>query len=187
MSLRSPLPKQPSLWLSYVQVGALLYLSLVIFSLETYVYWQQLEYSYSNQNLIQSIFWFCSVLFAFSHIFLVLMDGWSRFQNYKRVKDHLFVHGFTPKIARHYRGSKCQRMAVLVAARELGFEEEVKDYYKRHGIRWYHFIPQFMLKDPLFLFRSYFWSRTFMEKYYEPRFDFRKLEQELNADSEEHN
>ncbi len=120
------------------------------------------------------------LLFAFSHIFLVVLDGWSRFQNYKRIKDYLFMNGFTPKIARLYQTSKCQRNAFLVAARELGMEEQVLVYYRRIGIKSYHFIPYFMIQDPLFLFRRHFWSRTFLEKYYEPKFDYRALSAQIN-------
>lgn len=144
-----------------------------------------------EEHLIPTLFWFGCLLFAFSHIFLVIMDAWSRFQNYKRIKDHFYIHGFTPKLARHYSGSKCQRTAVLVAADELGLRPQVEHYYKKLGIKWFHFIPQFMVRDPLFLFKRYFWSRTFMEKHYESRFNFRELNNTLhknvvcNAYSEE--
>ena len=32
-----------------------------------------------------------------------------------------------------------------------------------------------MIDDPLFLFKKHFWSRTFLEKTYEPKFNYRKL------------
>ena len=107
------------------------------------------------------------------------MDGWSRYQNYKLAKDQLFIYGFNHRIAKMYKGSKCQRNAVLVAAKELGFEQETKDYYKSRGVKWFHYIPYFMVNDPLFLFRKKFWSRTFLEKNYQPRFDYRKMQIEL--------
>ena len=127
----------------------------------------------TEETIITIGFWLWCLMFSFIHIFLVTMDVWSRFQNYKRVKDHLFQHGFTPKIAEHYRGSKCQRMALVAAAKELGMETEIKQYYSSLGVKWYHFVPQFMIHDPLFPFKKYFWSRTFLEKYYEPKFEFR--------------
>lgn len=174
------LPKQPSTIVSYWNVGSLLHCSLILFVLESVFYWAKLKEAYVHNTLFVVLFWLWSLLFSFSHIFMVIMDAWSRFQNYKRVKDHLFMHGFTQKIARHYQGSKCQRNAVLVAARELGLEEEVRAYYRKRGIRWFHFIPQFMVKDPLFLFKRYFWSRTFMEKHYVPKFNFRELNQKFS-------
>lgn len=169
------LPKQPSIFYSYMSVGKYLYQSLVLFIIETIVYWIQFYKAWQQEeNIFITGFWFGCVLFAFTHIFLVLMDGWSRYQNYKRIKDHIFQHGFTKQIAWHYKGSRCQRRAVLVAARELGVEQQAHDYFASLNIKWYHFIPYFMVKDPLFLFKRYFWSRTFLEKYYEPKFDFRQ-------------
>lgn len=177
---QNSLPKQPSWLLSYWNVGVLLHCSVFLFLLESYFYWLKLKSAYIEGGIIQTLFWLGCLLFAFSHVFLVIMDAWSRFQNYKRIKDHLYVHGFTPKLARHYSGSKCQRNAVLVAAAELGLRNQVEVYYNKIGIKWFHFIPQFMVRDPFFLFKRYFWSRTFMEKYYKPRFNFRDLGNTLN-------
>ena len=71
-------------------------------------------------------------------------------------------------------------MAALVAAKELGIENIVHAYYASKGIKWYHYLPYFMIKDPLFLFKKYFWKRSFLEKNYEAKFDFRKLQLELS-------
>lgn len=174
------LPKQPRTVVSYWNVGRLLHYSVILFVLESYFYWVKFEHAYTHDSLLTVLFWLACLLFSFSHIFLVIMDAWSRFQNYKRIKDHLFIHGFTPKIAEHYKGSKCQRNAVIVAAKELGLEEEVQRYYLKLGVKWFHLIPHFMINDPLFLFKRYFWSRTFMEKYYEPKFNFRALNQKIS-------
>src|SRR5438874_2566284 len=125
------LPKQPPVLQSIWNVGYLLYYSAILFVLETLFYWSQFKQYYEENTLLLSLFWLASVLFAFSHIFLVIMDSWSRYQNYKRIKDYLFVQGFKPKIANLYSGSKCQRTAFLVAARELGLEEEAIRYYQR--------------------------------------------------------
>jgi hypothetical protein len=103
------------------------------------------------------------------------MDGWSRFQDYKKAKDLFFAYGFQSRIAHRFIGSKCQRNAALQAARELGMEPELKEYYSKKGVKWYHYIPYFMVKDPLFLIRKFFWQRTFLEKYYKPRYDFRNI------------
>lgn len=103
------------------------------------------------------------------------MDGWSRFQNYKRAKDLFFVHGFNTRIPEMYVGSKCQRNAAIVAAEELGYKDQIMDYFDGKGIKWYHYIPYFMIHDPMFLFRNYFWERTFLEKVYDSKFDYRSL------------
>lgn len=120
-------------------------------------------------------------MFSFVHIFLVIMDGWSRFQNYKRAKDQFFLYGFQPRIAIAYIGSKCQRMAALTAADELGMADELKDFYDECGVKWFHYIPYFMVKEPLFLFKKSFWSRTFLEQKYYAKYDYQQLYETSNA------
>ena len=120
-------------------------------------------------------------MFSFVHIFLTIMDGWSRFQDYKKAKDLLFSYGLRPRVADRFIGSKCQRNAALQAARELGVEAELREYYQSKGVKWYHFIPYFMVKDPLFLIRKTFWQRTFLEKYYRPKYNFRNIQLESIA------
>lgn len=63
-------------------------------------------------------------------------------------------------------------MAAMVAAEELGMDAELKEYYRSIGIKWHHFVPYFMIEEPLFIFKAGFWSRTFMEKNYISKFDF---------------
>lgn len=172
------LPEQPSPLISYLKVGRLLYYSLLLFILESWFYWVKLRASYFESSTWIIIFWFVCFLFSFVHIYLVIMDGWSRYQNYKRAKDQFYIYGFTKRISNLYIGSKCQRIAALVAAKELGIENQVKEYYSSKGIKWYHYIPYFMINDPLFLFKKYFWKRTFLEKSYKAKFDFQKLQLE---------
>jgi len=174
------LPKQPPLFWSYLVVGRLLYLSMWLFVLESLLFWRALKHAYLNgHHFLLLAFWVICFGFSFVHIFLVMADGWSRFQNYKRIKDQLFLYGFKPRLAQMYMGSKCQRMAVETAAAELGIGPEVRRYYYDQGYRWFHFVPDFMIRDPFFFFRGYFWNRTFLEKHYEPQFDFHRLECEL--------
>src|ERR1044072_7066336 len=47
------------------------------------------------------------------------LDARSRFQNYKLVKDRLYVYGFQPRILKPFLRSSCQRDAVKAAADEL--------------------------------------------------------------------
>lgn len=106
------------------------------------------------------------------------MDGWSRFQDYKRVKDLFFIHGFSYRIASLYLNSKCQRSAAIVAAEELGMKNEVIRFFKDYGVKWYHYIPYFMVRDPFFLVKKAFWERTFLEKNYVSKIDYRRLQLE---------
>ncbi len=175
------LPFQPHPALSYLRVGRLLYGALFLFILESWIYWVELKAAYSAGSTIWTGFWLWSFGFSFIHIFLVLADGWSRYQNYKRAKDQFFIHGFNPRIADMYLVSKCQRMAAEVAAEELGIVEDVSRHYADRGVKWYHYIPYFMVDNPLFFLSRDFWSRTFLEKNYKARFDYRKIQMELTT------
>lgn len=171
-----PIPKQPHPWVSYFRVGRLLHASLLIFILESYIYWVMLKAAISLGNPYWIAFWAWSFMFSFIHIFLVIMDGWSRFQDYKKAKDLFYMYGFRGRLAERFIGSKCQRNAALQAARELGMEQEVRDYYRDRGVLWFHYVPYFMVRDPFFLIRKAFWKRTFMEKHYTPKFDFQEIQ-----------
>ncbi len=169
------LPIQPSPMISYFRVGRLLYGALLLFIIESWLYGIQLIKAISSNSTPWIVFWTLFFLFSFTHIYLVIMDGWSRYQNYKRVKDQFFIHGFNKKITLIYIGSKCHRMAAETAAEELGIKDQVQQCYRDFGVKWYHYIPYFMIKEPLFLFKKIFWSRTFLEQAYEPKFDYRAM------------
>ena len=138
------IPKQTSLLHSYFKVSFWLHISLLLFIAESIFYKIQLEKTSAIQETY-SLFWLCCFLFSFTHIFLVLMDSWSRFQNYKRIKDQLFMYGFQPKIANNYLVSKCQRRALKIACEELELEQEYTRYLERCKVKWYHFVPYFMM------------------------------------------
>jgi hypothetical protein len=177
------LPKQPPIIISYIRVGKLLYYSLLLFILEAWFFWSKLRTAYLEASELFIVIWLICFLFAFVHIFLVAMDGWSRFQNYKRAKDQFYIHGFNRRIANTYIGSKCQRNAAIVAAEELGIGKTVKDYYVTKGVKWYHFVPYYMVQNPLFFFSDIFWSRSFLEKNYKPKFNYSNLQLELQMQS----
>jgi hypothetical protein len=177
--LLKPLPYQPPIWVSYIKSGKLLYASMFLFILESWIYGYFMVRSFQNNSLFWKAFWVSFFLFSFVHIFLVLADGWSRFQNYKRVKDQLFMYGFQPRIMIAYMGSKCQRLAAIAAAEELGWEDETQKFFYDQGYRWYHWVPDFMMKDPMFMIRNYFWQRTFLEKSYTSKFDYQRLYRQL--------
>ena len=173
------LPKQPPILLSYLRVGQLLYYSLILFVVESWVFWRLLKAAMADKATLFILIYGVCFAFSFVHVFLVAMDGWSRFQNYKRAKDQFYEYGFKGRIADLYIRSKCQRTAALVAADELGYATDIKLHYKKRGVKWFHFIPYFMVKDPLFFFKKTFWSRTFLEKTYKPKYNYHKLQVDL--------
>ena len=102
------------------------------------------------------------------------LDARSRYQNYKLVKDNLYTYGFKTRFLKPFIKSSCQRAAVKVAAVELGMLHQCREYFKRNGYKWYHLIPDIVLKKPSVLFTKNFWSTTLFTKTYHPRIDFEK-------------
>lgn len=174
----SKLPNQPPSWISYYRSGRLLHGALLLFILESVVYYIMLSRAWETADLLWIGFWAWSFMFSFVHIFLVVMDSWSRFQDYKKAKDLFFMYGVRPRLVERFIGSKCQRNAAMQAARELGLDTELSDRFRDRGVRWFHYVPYFMVSDPYFMFHAAFWQRTFLEKYYEPKFDFHQMQPE---------
>ncbi len=104
------------------------------------------------------------------------LDGYSRFQNYKQVKDQLYFNGYQERLLKPLLRSSCQREAAILAGSELGIESEVKDYFYEKGYRWYHIIPDFVFQYPLFFFSLYFWRTTFFTPYYKSRVDYKQVD-----------
>jgi len=110
---------------------------------------------------------FFAVLPLFSQL-----DARSRYQNYKQLKDQLFLYGFDRRIFKPILQSRCQRDAALAAAEELGYGERCRVYFRACGYRWFHLVPDFVFRTPRFLLTKIFWRRTFFMSTYRPRVDF---------------
>ncbi|MEJ2595738.1 MAG: hypothetical protein P8100_11595 [bacterium] len=104
------------------------------------------------------------------------LDGYSRFQNYKQVKDQLYFNGYQERLLKPLLRSSCQREAAVLAGTELGLGSEVKSYFHEKGYRWYHIIPDFVFQYPLFFFSLYFWRTTFFTPYYRSRVDYNQVD-----------
>jgi hypothetical protein len=103
------------------------------------------------------------------------LDARSRYQNYKLVKDYLYLYGFQTKILKPFMKSRCQRDAARAAAEELGLSVQCKKYFQSNGHKWYHLLPDILLKEPYILFTKNFWLTTLFTKTYHQKIDFEKL------------
>jgi len=112
------------------------------------------------------------LLFVFSLLILSQLDARSRYQDYKQIKDQLFLYGFNPRILRPVLKSRCQRDAAYRAAAELDLAASCRHLYCMNGYRWYHILPDYTFRQPQFLLSRYFWLTTFFTPVYYPRIDF---------------
>ncbi len=104
------------------------------------------------------------------------LDARSRYQNYKKIKDQFFLYGFDSRILNPVLKSRCQRDAAVISASELGLKKECVCYFKKHGYRWYHIIPDFVFSHPQFLLSKYFWLTTFFVPKYESKVDYSSIQ-----------
>ncbi len=96
--------------------------------------------------------WFAVAIFA-------MADGIARHREYRRIKAMLRKHGYNERIMRLVARSRCQRDAAMLAARESGCRGQAADYFKSLGYRWYHVLPDTVVRNP-FAFLSPNFLRT---------------------------
>ena len=168
------IPKHNNKIISYLKAGYLLHLitllELVIFTtlycLADISAWLTNNYILLKLIALSPTIWL--PLFA-------QLDARSRYQNYKLVKDNLYIYGFQPRILRPFTKSRCQRDAVKAAAAELGMSEQYKMYFQTLGYKWYHLFPDVIFCNPKFLLTKNFWVTTLFARSYRSKFNFSKM------------
>lgn len=91
-----------------------------------------------------------------------LADGVSRHREYKRTKAMLEKYGFSERILRPLARSRCQRDAALHAARETGHLDLARFYFHGLGYRWYHILPDLVVRNPFAFVSPSFLRTSFM-------------------------
>lgn len=99
--------------------------------------------------------WLVVALFA-------LADGVSRYREYQRIKAMLLRYGFSERILEPLARSRCQRDAALLAASEAGHGDCARAYFTALGYRWYHILPDSILRNPLAFLRPSFLRSSFL-------------------------
>jgi len=109
-------------------------------------------------------------MFLFSVTITSQLDAYSRFQNYKMVKDLLYIHGFRELFLKPFSRSRCQRDAVSEAAVQLGLSSDINLYFSRLGYKWYHIFPSLLIEKPLLILTRNYWYTTFFVSYYKSKY-----------------
>lgn len=156
--------------ITYMKVGYLLHLFTLLEIFFLYTIYKQLEIDvWLNQN---NFFLKLLLLAPFiSMPFFPQLDARSRYQNYKMIRDQFYFYSFQPRIVKPFLKSRCQRDAVLAAAKDLGFADVCKKIFYEKGYRWYHLFPDFIFLRPQFLLTKHFWITTFFTKKYRAKVD----------------
>jgi len=124
-----------------------------------------LSFSEASLSLI-SIIWWSITLFGFSLPIFAEMDANGRYQDYKKLKDVIYEYGYDDRLVKPFVGSKCQREAVVMAAKDLDHFNSVKSLFLRLGYKWYHILPDLFVKNPLVLLKREFWLRILFSNTY---------------------
>jgi hypothetical protein len=96
-------------------------------------------------------------------------DARSRFQEYLRLRAVFSRWGWKLRIVEPVSYSRCQRDTALVAAVRSGYGAEIRQYFWDKGYRWYHIIPDAVLKRPGYVFTRQFMRSSFLVKSYKRR------------------
>jgi len=164
----------------YWKVGKLLHVVAILaffMALQSYFVLQDLD---ANISYSLWIMWLLIFICFFNMSVLAELDGYSRFQNYKQIKDQIYLNGYQDRLLKPLSKSSCQRAAAILASEELGVRDSTAKYFYVKGYRWYHVIPDFLFRDPLLFFTPFFWRTTFFAPYYKSKVDYENLRLTLN-------
>lgn len=155
---------------NYMRVGYLLH-GMAVFNafacgLTLQYAWEQV----TSTRPVAFIFTLWLSSFFFMIVLLSQLDALSRYQNFKQVRDQLFQYGYQKRIVYPLAKSSCQRVAALMAGKQLRLHDQIKEQYRMMGYRWHHLLPDFVSTTPLFLFHPLFWKTTFLVKRYKSRY-----------------
>ena len=93
---------------------------------------------------------------------IALADGYSRWREYGRVRRLLSRHGFRTRILRAVSSSRCQRDMALAAAGAVGRRHCARRFFRSLGYRWYHLLPDAVMRNPLTFFDLRFLTTSFL-------------------------
>jgi hypothetical protein len=175
MNQSMPIPRKSSAARSYFIAGKLLHLITLIEIVGILLILPYLfAWDTDGQWLLTGLKYYAMV-FLLSLPFFSQLDARSRYQNYKQIKDQIFLYGYDERIFRPVLKSRCQRDAAWLSAKELGFGHTCSSFFYHHGYRWYHILPDFVFKKPHFLLTVYFWRTTFFSPTYIPKVNYQDL------------
>jgi len=148
----------------FLLVGQLLHLFAIFGFSIIWIFFEKI----TEMSFSQPAFWVYMAIGIEGFLIIIFsqFDAYGRYQNYKQIKDALYKNGFDPRLARPFCRSKCQREAVLTAARDLDYLIETKAYFYKEGYRFYHILPDEFMQNPFVLFHSMFWKRILFTKHY---------------------
>jgi hypothetical protein len=163
-----------SIFKTYLQAGKLLHI-ITLIEITALLFILPFLFMLEAGNSLLFLIQLWAILFFSSLPVFSQLDARSRFQNYKQIKDQIFIYGFDKRILNPVLKSRCQRDAALLSATELGYRDQCEAYFKSHGYKAYHILPDFIFTHPELLFSKYFWITTFFASSYTSKIDYASM------------
>lgn len=91
-----------------------------------------------------------------------LADAVSRHREYRRIKAMILKFGYSERILEPLARSRCQRDAAVFAAVETGHGESARAYFAGLGYRWYHILPDLVVRNPFSFLSPKFLRSSFL-------------------------
>lgn len=102
-----------------------------------------------------AVFWLLVAFFAGA-------DGISRNREYRRLRAMFLRYGFRERILAAVARSRCQRDAAIRAASDAGYRMQAKAFFRSLGYRWYHILPDVVVRNPFVFLSPRFLRTSFM-------------------------
>ena len=99
--------------------------------------------------------WLVVALFA-------VADAVSRHREYRRIEAMFRRYGYSERILEPLARSRCQRDAAVFAAHETGHGDQAAAYFASLGYRWYHILPDMMIRNPFAFLKPSFLKSSFL-------------------------
>ncbi|WP_319468319.1 hypothetical protein [uncultured Pseudodesulfovibrio sp.] len=99
--------------------------------------------------------WLVVALFA-------MADAVSRHRECERIKRMFRKYGYSERILEPLARSRCQRDAAIFAADEVGYGDVARCYFVELGYRWYHILPDLVVRNPFAFLRPSFLRASFL-------------------------
>lgn len=154
---------------TYIQVAPFPHSSALIFGLSGIFVGRMAIRHLARQHYIVGIVLALASLLDLGIALFAEADARSRYQEYKRIRAVLTRRGWNKKIIDPVSLSRCQRDTAVVAATRAGYKAEITSYFYQKGYRWYHVIPDAIVKNPSYLFSRQFVRSSFFVKEYKVR------------------
>lgn len=113
------------------------------------------EFRLGGAVCLWAVFWLVVAFFAGA-------DGISRNREYRRLRRMFMRYGVSERILETVARSRCQRDAALRAAEDVGARARAEAYFRSLGYRWYHILPDAVVRNPFVFLSPSFLRTSFM-------------------------